>query len=570
MSFLWSSSSSPKKKKEEDLVGENRVEKEEEETNGRIPFAATASTTGTIDETDDNNDDDGDDHDDGGITLGKESSGGETRGSTSGEMRDEMTTTANTNNNNNNDDTNDKDDDDDDWDLPPWTIFHEKTCLANKTLVATARDVLQHHENEVVALRPRESETIVWDEKETDTVKQDAVVTAIIEALKERQNNNSNNNNDDNARQTSKSLSSSVASASWSVMSSVATSVYNFAMNKDEFEINAEAEEAARQHRDDKTEWSNNEDEPIGLDAPMISIETTLKCLDRITDNVLSVEVMTRHGFREWCQSVDGDFLGGLPDSQLSLLLEILAKQDQIGWKKEEGLVVLIPKPSLSSSSSSLTMGMTETEQETAIALYKIGLAEQHAEANIRQWTTEVDRTLVKAKSLKQRKRPQQALAELRKKALLERHIENASASLVNLEQTRYAIETAETQREVFRVLSDANSSLQDQRTQLSVDEVEDVAGDLQAELQALTDVNEQGSRTASDNGTMSLVEEEELLRELEELTTQSNDNVVSTDELNLPSPGKRPLVLKNKSRGQQNDSIVGNSNSSSVGKIHE
>jgi len=356
------------------------------------------------------------------------------------------------------------------------------------SLVATSRDVLEHYEHTASVMeRPPNAQIVKWDDKEVNKKKEfrETEKRALLEKL--------------NADKTKTNRSS------WSItkaLSGRAIKAYNFVMDKEDDEAQWGEED------DDYDNTANNAEAPVDFEVPILNLELAVACCEAIMKNILSIQVVQDvEELREWCRSYkDLVYVSKLPDEQLAFLVEALVEQKRVEVHDE--LLVLLPSSTVDSS-----------QRDTAVALFQIASAQKRTELNLARWNAQHAATTRRAQQLKQQGRTQQALTELRKRTLLEEHMDTAHASLLNLEQTKTAIENAANQRQILQALSSTTEALQE--TRLNVDDVDTVALDLQDELELLSKAVH--SPTAA--------EEDELLQELEELT--AND----------PEPQPEPTV---------------------------
>jgi Snf7 len=129
-----------------------------------------------------------------------------------------------------------------------------------------------------------------------------------------------------------------------------------------------------------------------------------------------------------------------------------------------------------------------------------------------------------------------QILRELKKKKLLEQHVESARMALLNLEQTQSTLDTATSQVEIVKLLHVSRDTWRNMQGEVTSEQVDEMVFDLQEEMELGTELN---AVLATTTGGYRLNEEDALLEELESLTLsegrskgQTTRNVQTTQHL--------------------------------------
>jgi charged multivesicular body protein 4 len=127
------------------------------------------------------------------------------------------------------------------------------------------------------------------------------------------------------------------------------------------------------------------------------------------------------------------------------------------------------------------------------------------------------------------------AIAALKRKKRYELQLNQIDGTLTTLEYQREALENAQTNTEVLKTMGDAAKAFKAAHSELDVDKVQDLKDDI-AEQQDLA--NEIANVISSPMGQDAYMDEDELLKELEELEQEQLD----ADLVKLPPSGSESL----------------------------
>lgn len=129
------------------------------------------------------------------------------------------------------------------------------------------------------------------------------------------------------------------------------------------------------------------------------------------------------------------------------------------------------------------------------------------------------------------------ALSALKRKKRYEQQLNQIDGTLTTLEYQREALENANTNTEVLKTMGIAANAFKKAHLDLDVDKVQDLKDDI-AEQQEIA--NEISNVISSPIGLDAQLDEEDLLRELEELEQETLDdqllNIPPAAALNLPN----------------------------------
>ena len=165
---------------------------------------------------------------------------------------------------------------------------------------------------------------------------------------------------------------------------------------------------------------------------------------------------------------------------------------------------------------------LTDSDRDIAIALFRLDMAMKATEASLEQWTMQRDAALARAIQCKRQNLNTAAMAELKRKALYESHLERARDTLLNLEQTQHAVQTAHSQAQIVRVLQETASTWKLVRQdRVTLEQVDNLSLDLAEELGHLNHDNTTLVQIAKDD-----FNDEELLTELQNLTLSEKGRI--------------------------------------------
>lgn len=414
----------------------------------------------------------------------------------------------------------------------PWTTALHDTCLSLNSLYATPQQVMQKSvvENESFE-RPKQSEVMLWSN--TDKV------STLVECYKRKQK-------EIDAKEQ--------ASSSWWI-SRVASRVYNTVavvskVNDDDY-IDLDWNQAGEDHSVSAAPCE------VPWKEPVLHLDLAVQCCQGIVSKakesvaIFEAEknqerhavILYREGTADNCfmgwirklqkqkssseQDEEDDekystvispehlLLSKLPDDQMQVLLDVLLELNYARLVDDDMIVV---------------GGDAEQQSEdsVAVSLFRLDSAMKKIDTRIQHWTEQRDSSLTQALKYNKKSKTNATaknlvMTHLRRKQLYDRNLAQAHATLLNLQQTRGAVETAQSQVHITKVLSETAMALHDLNANgVTVDQVEDLKDDLQEEYEHLDMIH--GSLTAQDGQTEG--DDKLLLQELEALMiTDDNTN---------------------------------------------
>jgi len=335
-----------------------------------------------------------------------------------------------------------------------WTRLLNETCSTLGSLHATPQQVLDHAT--FLACRPKQSHVLLWRNK--------SVVPALVAAYRRTEERQSQQQR-------------------W-WFTRVVQSWYQTAVV-------------------DATNWNQDEDDfqaelPVRWQDSVLQVDLAVQCCQMLA---AANCVKLRQGEEDdqdtvlgWLARQEG-VLSKLPQDQVNKLMEVL---------QELNLAQVVDDV--------VIFGSEDTD--ISIALFRLDRAIRQTERSMETWTKQRDGALTKASQFKRKNQTALAMQQLRRKALYEANLERARGTVLNLEQTRHAVVTAQSQAQVTRVLKDTTSVLKGLNAQVPVQHVDDLAVNLQEEYQHLKDVS-----TTLQQVNDRECDEAEMLKELEAMT---------------------------------------------------
>lgn len=221
-----------------------------------------------------------------------------------------------------------------------------------------------------------------------------------------------------------------------------------------------------------------------------------------------------------------------LSNEEMDFLLDCLAKRKVLsvippsedGVPKQE-LIILAPPVDLPENENKSTS--VENFRRVLASLWEITTVQASLEARRKDWSTASDKWLQQALvERKKRHHLRAGLASLKLHKLFAKQLEQSETTLLNLEQTRHAIEESWHQQQVTKVLKSSTHTLQQLRLNAPafehLDQVDQLMEEHREELEHLNTV--QG--VLAENTAQ--YDEDDLLQELANLTLEEDDNMES------------------------------------------
>ena len=300
-------------------------------------------------------------------------------------------------------------------------------------------------------------------------------------------------------------------------------------------------------------EGESSSSSSLNWKVPIIHIEYTKSCIQAVQRDIQtnanhSFFLLNMSEWRRWCserESPDNAILfSKLSSEDLDWILHILIEKQQAKLIQRENLVDLIV---MSTSSLNSDNNEEETKQlEIAVALHDLRTVSTTLEEQVKEWENSVYDCRQRAKNYKERKQTSLALLELKKSKLFQDRIDQSTHALLNLEQTHATIEMTQSNQVILELLSKSSQTLRGLTQQIPLDRIEEIKEDLQIETERANEVQE--SLTTSD--TITISEEEALLKELESLTIDETKKIIQTEPVAkdmdlVPNKESKPSLTK-------------------------
>lgn len=147
------------------------------------------------------------------------------------------------------------------------------------------------------------------------------------------------------------------------------------------------------------------------------------------------------------------------------------------------------------------------------------------------------------------------ALAALRKKKQLESQLEKIDGTLTTIEFQKEALENANTNAEVMKVMSFASKAMKAAHNNMDLDQVEDLMDEIKEQQQISSEIANAISSPVSFGAEF---DEDDLMKELEEMEQEELDKqllettVPAASTANLPEVPSSPLESKSKASAAQ------------------
>jgi len=151
------------------------------------------------------------------------------------------------------------------------------------------------------------------------------------------------------------------------------------------------------------------------------------------------------------------------------------------------------------------------------------------------------------------------ALAALKRKKRFEKQLGQIDGTLTTIEYQREALENANTNTEVLKIMGDAAKALKNAHQNMDVDKVHELMDEVQEQQEI---ANEIGEAISNPVGFGTDVDEDELLAELEELEQEEVAekllNVGPAANETLPSVPNEPVpAAANKKKAQEEEDLA-------------
>jgi hypothetical protein len=369
-----------------------------------------------------------------------------------------------------------------------WDAAHQQTCESLNSIIATPRQVLEitiegpgPNNNNTVEERPDVTKYVSW-KNEMQAV--ELVSKRLLEFQQEEAS----------MKQLHQSASTR-RSASWMTPVTWLFQILTTTMTND-----------------DVDDWKQEDDEHdavartlVDWDEPIVNVTRAAESCQAILRHLGDMpRVFHRKGedeetcFYGWCHT-----FSSLPTEQLAFLTKVLIATDYATVKDD--CIVLHTDPH-------------GDDVETAVASFQIQQAIQSMETKVDAWVVQIQHCQQTALLMNRAHKPKsQILSELKKKKLLEKHVESARMALLNLEQTQSSLDTVTNQVEIVKLLQVSRDTFRNIKGEITTEQVDEMVSDLQEEMELVTESN--AVFLAETTGGSRLNEEDALLEELQNLT---------------------------------------------------
>jgi hypothetical protein len=291
----------------------------------------------------------------------------------------------------------------------------------------------------------------------------------------------------------------------------------------------------------------------LGLDLnhPIIHVALTTQCLNVIQtqtqtseDQASDPRIIAESEWHQWCSQIEDDVLGQLSVTDTDWLLQLLVSNHQAKILRRENLTNLI-----------VLSKKDEKDLQVLVALWDLRLAKHRLEEQLHKWADQVNECNQKALLFKRQQQTSLALAQLAKRKMIQERIDTSTQTLINLEQTQTAIETAHSNKATVELLSQSSIILGGLTQQTSLEQIEQVRGDLQSELYHHTEL-----QTALAGGEANMDDDdEELWKELQDLSIKEEPSAPTTKtETSTEEPEVELKTAKDLERSESEESAPG------------
>lgn len=421
-----------------------------------------------------------------------------------------------------------------------WTEAHDKYCTKHETLKATTGQVTKEIYGDITWAFPSKNMTGVLTE-----------VNEIVDSLRSKRGVSANSTlNNATTTPTKRTYISSTTQIMMSPLRFAGSSIMRYLANDDDPDDgDGWTQDSDDAFRDDNESSSSD----LGLNIAIFNfalIESAIKCLE-IEISCLSSD--TSHfvlGLSEWTSWVNsaitkhdtGIFQDmnrnnnnlSLEDNDLLLqVLVLLNKARSFRRQKQNGLDVIVL-----SSTAMTTTTTTDTNKlltlhddcipenmHIQICLWDIQKAIERNEEKLKEWSEQVITYNTKALHYKKKNLIKLAMNQVQRRKVIEQQVESTSSIQLNLVQTKTAIESAETNQSMVKLMTDSTQVLKQIREKNPIEDIDEVIDDYRSELEEAQIVDES---LASLGGNFSALDEDELLEELKGLSL--NDDVIFSE----------------------------------------
>jgi hypothetical protein len=306
-----------------------------------------------------------------------------------------------------------------------------------------------------------------------------------------------------------------------------------------------------QEHQNNKEESAVSIESAIDPKDFVFNVDLALECLrflqnaaSQNPNRILRLESSNeKYSWQGWLQTVattataadlqpqsdTAKLLLNLPESQKDLLLRCLvaATSDRVQILRRENAadVVVLGKTNDKEYQQSL---------QTRLTLHDLEYARCQVQDRIDMTVQKLNASTQRALAARHARNEKLALAEMKRRKLLEQTLESAYAQLQNLEQLHVTLETACHQRDDIKMLREATDALRTiQQQDTNLEQLDDVLDDLQEERDHVTRIND---TLAS---MVPAEDEDELMKELQALTLGDDDKeeVESKDDASTGMP---------------------------------
>jgi len=405
-----------------------------------------------------------------------------------------------------------------------WTEAHNTYCTKHETLKATIGQIIKEIDGDIIWAFPSKNMDGVLTE-----------VNEIVDSLRSKRGVS--------ATTTIDNATTTPTKRTYQIMMSpfryAGNSLKRYLDNDDDADDgNGWKQDSDDAFRDDNESSSSD----LGLNIAIFNfalIKSAIQCLEieicRLSSNTSHFVL----GLSEWTSWVNsaitkhdtGIFQDmnrnnhNLSLEDNNLLFQVLVglnKARTFRRQKENGLDVIVL-----SSTAMTTTTTTEIPENVRIqiCLWDIQKAIKRNEENLNKWSEQVIACNIKALHYKKMKLTKLAMNQVQTRKLIEQQVESASNIQLNLVQTKTAIESAETNQSMVKIMADSTQVLKQIREENPIEDIDEVIDDYRLELEEAQNVDDS---LASLGGNFSAIDEDELLEELKGLSF--NDKVIFSE----------------------------------------
>jgi Snf7 len=169
-----------------------------------------------------------------------------------------------------------------------------------------------------------------------------------------------------------------------------------------------------------------------------------------------------------------------------------------------------------------LVSWVPDSSATVAVTMWQLQQVQSEVDQCIQTWHARAEECRQKALQAQKLQQKNRALYEMKRRHLYLQHMDQAYATLLNVEQIQHSLETARHQSKWVDALSLASATMQGLRNEQDLERVEESLDKLQEEIHSIVDVGDT-LESFSRQHQRSEVDEDDLWKELQELSLDTD-----------------------------------------------